>query len=234
LSDPRIVLYGIHFTPFTQKVIRALRFKGLPFEYYEPSDPIELRRWSPETGQLPVIEIDGERIGDSEAILDALETRFPDPRLVSRDPKTAREQRQLSHWVGETFRFYLMRWLARHLGPQANGASYDEEGNALGPLARMGLISEQDRIRDEAFDTSREGLGAEFERRIEDLVTLLGDRDYFYSDSLSRADLAVFASLLTLHSDRFAGGRALLARYPNLVRFVERIGAETGGLDMKP
>ena len=234
MSDPKIVLYGIQMTPFTQKVIRALRWKGLPFEYHEPGSPEQLRRWSPETGQLPVMEIDGDRTTDSEAILDELDRRFPDPPLLSKDPKVAREQRRLAAWVGETFRFYLMRWITREMGVDASGDAHDPEGNALGPLARMGLLSESGRIRDEAFELGDEGLGPEFERRIADLEAMLGARDYFHADALSRADLSVFASLLGLYTNRFQGGRGLLARHPNLVRFVERVAERTGGMGMAP
>lgn len=230
MSDPRIVLYGIRITPFTQKVIRALRMKGLDYEYREPSSPAELRRWSPETGLLPVMELDGERVGDSEAILDALERRFPEPPLLSRDPKVAREQRRLSQWVGETFRFYLLRWLSMD-GAEATREKQDADGNTLGPLARMGLIDDDGALVPEAFDVAGRHADAEFERRIEDLAGMLGDRPFFYSDEPSRADLAVFSSLIGLYSDRFSGGRGVLDRYPTLIHFVERVAEQTGGLE---
>lgn len=215
-------------------MIRALRVKDRRFEYCEPSSPAELRRWSPETGQLPVIEIGGDRIVDSEAILDALDARFPEPPLLSRDPKVAREQRRLSTWVGETFRFYLIRWVGRGMGSQIGNEALDEEGNALGPLARMGLLTPEGRIDDQALGISMREPDPEFERRIQDLSSMLGERRYFHADALSRADLAVFASLLTLYRNRFVGGRALLDRHPRLIGYVERLAAETGGLELEP
>ena len=47
---------------------------GWMFELVEPTSPADLRRWNPETGLLPVIEIDGERTHDSPVILDRLDS----------------------------------------------------------------------------------------------------------------------------------------------------------------
>lgn len=231
-SQPHIVLYGILETPYTQKVIRALRFKGLAFELHEPKSPEDIRRWSPETGLLPVAEIDGQHVTDSEAILDEIDRRVPEPRLLSKDPKIAREQQRLASWVGETVRFYMVRWVAARLGRAAVGTARDEEGRALGPMARMGLIGDDGQLVPEAYDTSKVGFGPEFERRLEDLVGMLGEREWFFGGSLSRADLAVASSLSGMFTDRYPGSRALLERYPTLVRHYERVAAATGGQDL--
>src|SRR5262249_20942523 len=101
---PQIVLYSPRAMPFTEKVGRGLRVKKLPFALVEPRSPEDYRRLSPETGLLPVLEVDGARIPDSAAILDYLDERFPDPPLLSPDPRAAREQRRLERWIDETFR----------------------------------------------------------------------------------------------------------------------------------
>ena len=227
MSDPSVTLYGNAGTPYTEKVLAVLRLKGLRFELVEPSKPEDIRRWSPETGLLPVIEIDGVRTPDSSAILDLLDDLVPEPPLLSKDPKVAREQRRLEDWVSETFGYYMMRWVAQKLGREASGPTEDEAGQTIGPLVRMGLIGEDGQIRSEALDTKDGGPGPEFERRIGDLAGMLGDREYFYADSLSRADLSVFAVLYGMYTDRFPGGRGLMARYPTLMKFCERVEAET-------
>jgi glutathione S-transferase len=231
VSQPKIVLYGIVETPYTQKVIRALRFKGLAYELHEPASPEDIRRWSPETGLLPVAEIDGKHVADSEAILDEIERVLPEPRLLARDPKQAREQRRLASWVGETFRFYMVRWIAARFGRQVSGTERDEHGHAMGPMARLGLIDEDGKLVREAFDTSQVGFGPEFERRLDDLVAMLGEREWFVGSALSRADLAVASSIGNMYTDRYPGSRALLERYPTLVRHFERVAAATGGTD---
>src|SRR5262245_11925333 len=74
VSHPRIVLYGPR-APLTEKVARGLRLKRLRFELVEPASPEDYARLSPETGLLPLLELDGVRIPDSAAILDFLDDR---------------------------------------------------------------------------------------------------------------------------------------------------------------
>src|SRR5262245_55946451 len=82
----RIVLYGPRRTPYTEKVRRALVLKGLDFELCEPSGPEDYRRWSPETGLLPVLAIGAERVADSTRILLRIDELWPKPPLLSPDP----------------------------------------------------------------------------------------------------------------------------------------------------
>ena len=98
-----------------------------------------------------------------------------------------------------------------------------------GPMSRMGLIGPDGQLRPEVFDTSGGGPGPEFERRLDDLVKLLGPRPFFFADQPSRADLAVFGSLFTMYHDIYPGGRALLDRRPALIAHFERVLAAAGG-----
>lgn len=222
--EPGITLYGPAVAPYTVKVVRALHLKRLSYRLVEPERAEDYRRWSPRTGLLPVIDVVGTRVPDSAAILDLLDERFPEPPLVSPDPRTAREQRRLETWVGETFFYYLLRWLRMR-----TGASEVQGGDAegIGPFARLGLIGPDGRIRAETFDTRDGGPGPEFERRLADLAELLGERSYFFADRISRADLAVFATLEALVSNRYPGGRALVRRHPNLWRHTREVDRET-------
>src|SRR5262245_61135821 len=137
VSDSRIVLYGPP-APLTEKVGRALRLKRLGFELVEPAGAEDYARLSPETGLLPVLEVAGVRIPDSAAILDFLDERFPEPRLVSDDPRAAREQRRLEKWIDETFAFYILRWIQGLLGPDAPPPV--RGGFPPGSLTSRGLI----------------------------------------------------------------------------------------------
>jgi len=84
-----VVVYGSAVMPYTEKVVRALRLKGVPHALVEPTSPDDYRRWSPRTGLLPVLELDGLRVPDSAAILDLLDERFPEPPLLAAAPKVA-------------------------------------------------------------------------------------------------------------------------------------------------
>ncbi len=109
---PSITLYGPPNIPFLTKVRSALGLKKLEYDWVEPESQDDFRRWSPKTGQLPVIEIDGEWIEDSSRILDALDERFPNPPLLSADPKVAKSQRRLEQWGEAAFMFYWMHYLS--------------------------------------------------------------------------------------------------------------------------
>ena len=64
-----ITLYGPAQAPFTEKVRRALVYKGYEFELREPESPEDYKRWSPKTGMLPVLDLNGEHVPDSTEIL---------------------------------------------------------------------------------------------------------------------------------------------------------------------
>ena len=107
----KIKLYGPREAPFVVKVECALVLKKLEFTLEEPRVPEDYQRWSAETGLLPVIDVDGTRVHDSSAILDYLDQRFPEPPLLSSDPKLASSQRRLESWAEETLTFYWMNYL---------------------------------------------------------------------------------------------------------------------------
>jgi glutathione S-transferase len=230
VTTRRIVLYSPRGMPFTEKVGRGLRVKQLPFALVEPKKPEDYRRFSPETGLLPVLEIGGARIPDSSAILDHLDEHFPDPPLLSPDARVAREQRRLERWFDETFPFYILRWVQRRVGaaavPKAPG-----DGFPLGPLAQLGLIDAEGKLSPEFFDTSDGGPGPEFVRRLDDLEHMLGSRPFFYAGELSRADLSVTGSLSVMYRDVYPGARALLEARKRLFDHTERVFAATGGED---
>lgn len=224
---PRIVLYGPPLAPFVQKVVRALMLKKLPFELVEPQSLEDYRRWNPETGLLPVIDIDGTRVPDSVKILDTLDEHFPEPPLVSSHPTVAASQRRLELWVGETFFFYWMRWLHTHM--EASPAPAESGPAGRGPLARLGILGRAVRNPEALLASSPgEGMGPEFERRVDDLVKFLGGRPFFFADHISRADLTAYAFLQSLRSNVVPGGRHVLEARPALIGHMQRVEQETG------
>jgi glutathione S-transferase len=185
----QITLYGPRQAPFVLKVELALFLKKLEFDLEVPQGPEDYLRWSPETGLLPVIDVDGTRVHDSSAILDYLDERFPEPSLQSSDPKVATSQRRLESWAEETFLFYWMSHLREMV--RADEAA---EGESSGPQ-RTGSRSLLSLRKKAPSRNLEEGLGKEFGQRLDDLVTFLGRRPFFYSDRVSRADLAVYSFL---------------------------------------
>lgn len=225
---PRIVLYGPRMMPLTEKVGRALRVKQLAFAVVEPASAEDYKRLSPETGLLPVLEVDGARVPDSAAILDFLDDRFREPPLVSSDARVAREQRRLEQWIDQTLAYYILRWVRARLGPEVP-LPVPGGGFPVGAMAQLGLIDAEGKIHSEVFDPRAGGPGPEFARRLDDLEQMLGSRRYFYADRISRADLSVCSSLSVMYRDSYPGARALLAARKALFDYVERVLIETGG-----
>jgi glutathione S-transferase len=197
-------------------VLRALRLKKLEHALVEPRGPEDYQRWSPETGLLPVADVGGVRIADSARILDALDARWPEPPLVSSDPKTAAQQRRLEDWAGETFFFYWERYLRRRTEEEATSA--EDAGGGL--LARLGIFGRGERRLEDRYE-------AEFAQRIEDTAKFLGTRAWFYADRIGRADLAVFGFLRHIRIGVVPGDE-LIERHANLVDWYERTEAATG------
>jgi len=116
-----LILYGPIEAPYTRKVRAAFALKGVAYHLVEPRGPEDFRRWSPETGLLPVLEAQGQRIADSARILDWVESHAPDPPLVSPDALAAHAQRRLERWVEDTLHFYWEHSL-RHQAEGVAGA----------------------------------------------------------------------------------------------------------------
>ena len=237
---PRIRLYGLSAAPFTEKVVRGLRLKRLAFELYEPQTPEDYRRWNPETGLLPLLDLDGERVHDSTAILLRLDERFPDPPLLASDPRTAAAQRRLEEWADESFFWYWLRWQGTQ--PQASAIPVQRAladarpgvdppaagvGRAVRALGARLLRRSPGRSAGRPADAVR--LLDELDQRLRDLVRLLAGRPFFYSERVSMADLAVFAMLRSLAADSIPGGAQLLGRHAGLGAFMRRVEQATGG-----
>jgi glutathione S-transferase len=224
-----IILYGPAVAPYTEKVVRALGLKKLPFELVEPRSPEDYKRWSPDTGLLPVIDLDGERIADSTRILDALDERWPDPPLVSRDPSVAARQRGLEDWVDESFFWYWNQW--RHMREEQaayQAARAEWRFSWLRPRTWFEALGQPSGVP--VPDPGRERfLLSELDKRMEDLVAWLSIRPYFYADEPSMADLAVYAMLLRVRGGTFDGAGDLLADRPALRAFMRRVEEATGG-----
>jgi glutathione S-transferase len=112
-----ITLYGNPLSSYTAKVRIALEFKGIAYTERQPEGGYRSADWRARvpTGTIPAIEEDGFLLAESEAILEYLEERWPQPTML---PGDARDRARI-------------RWLARlhdlHLEPRVR---------ALFPLVR--------------------------------------------------------------------------------------------------
>jgi glutathione S-transferase len=228
-----ITLYGPARVPFTEKVRRALLYKGLDFELVEPMRAEDYKRMSPKTGQLPALDLDGEHVPDSTEILLRLDEVYPEPSLLSPDPTVAAQQRQLEEWADESFLWYFMKYRRMAMGddyeaPLPLGGEPDAaptEPKRSSSWRRIGAWLRAGGT----WERPHTALLRELSLRLDDLSNFLGARPFFYAERLSMADLAVYSMLATLREDRIPGASLLLAARPTLMGLLERVEAATGG-----
>ncbi len=219
--SPIIILFGPPMAPFTEKCRRALLLKGLDFSLREPQGPEDYQRWSPKTGMLPVMTIDGELVSDSTDILLRLDELYPDPPLLSRDPVVAEQQRSLEDWADESFMWYWNQW--SRIRPEPGTENGDANGSRSGPLRRFRAWL----ATGGTWERPLTGILRGMNDRMSDLVNFLGSRRFFYSEQISMADLAVYAMLKTMEYDAIPGTAQLLSQHPNLNEFIARVEGET-------
>ena len=92
-----IKVCGFRISNYHNKVLIALREKGVPFEEdcnVKPSQSPDYLALSP-MGKVPFAEIDGARLSESEVILEYLEDAYPQTPLLPKDPLARAKAREL-------------------------------------------------------------------------------------------------------------------------------------------
>lgn len=98
-------LYHYILSPFCRKVRLVLAEKRIEValideRYWEPTTDF-LRR-NP-AGKVPVLDLDGMTLTESQAIIEYLDETRPDPRLMPADPVGRLEVRRLCAWFDDKF-----------------------------------------------------------------------------------------------------------------------------------
>ena len=101
----RPVLWHIPISHYSEKARWALDYKGVEYDRRAPLAPLYmgvalvLTRGRQKT--FPVLQLDGRTIGDSTAIVAALEEAVTDPPLLPADPAERRRALEIEHWFDE-------------------------------------------------------------------------------------------------------------------------------------
>jgi glutathione S-transferase len=206
--------------PFTEKVICGLVLKGVDFSRVEVNEPDEIKRINPESQLLPVLELDGRRVADSSAILNWLEELYPEPSLYASDPKSRQQQQNLADWSDSSFAWYWNRWrVARD--------ERELEGQSPGLLSRIHQHVERkigvDSGEEDSPSEREQEILQEVSSRLDDLVSFLGTREYFYGDRPSVADISVYGMCLIMRDGPMPGSADELGARPSLVEHFRRI-----------
>ena len=221
-GESKITLYGPARIPFTEKVRLALLYKGLEFELVEPASREDYWRWNPKSGLLPVLDLHGERIPDSTAILRRLDALYPDPPLLSSDVRIRSQQQQLEDWADENLLWYFNKWI------RIRDAAAEAKEDQFVPSARWLRRATAWLRAGGTWERPETGVVRGIADRLDDLLGFLGTRPFFYSDRVSMADLGVYAMLYSLSLGAIPGSQKIVVNRPPLVEFMRRVEAATG------
>ena len=226
-----IIVFGSPISPFVDKVCRALALKKLDYQLVEPKAFSDFKKWNPQTRKMPVLEVEGERVYDSTFICERLDEICPNPPLLSTDPLVRAQQRLLEDWADESLYWHLMgmRWSHSHAAATASQIT----GMLPGFVAVIAkpMISRQLRAMTRAQGMGRlpeDVLLRETSARFDDLVGMLDGRPFFFSEELSRADLAVCGQLHMGMSGPTPEVGDLVNARPAIRDYLSRVRERTG------
>ena len=200
-----ITLYQFASSPFSDKVKRALNYKGLKFEIHEVNR-IKAGRGkyafvSP-TAKFPAIEIDGKACNDSTDIIELLDREYPEKPLL---PEALHERAMvhaIEEWADESLYFYEM--LMRLQWTHNLDASLPQIKETLPPLPDFML--RRMIFKGVSKVTTAQGLGrkpvdqvvSDAKRHLEAIDGFLSAGDWLVGGAISVADLAVISQLKKL------------------------------------
>jgi glutathione S-transferase len=127
----RPILWHLPISHYSEKVRWALDYKAIEHDRRAPIGgyhiPVALVLTRGRHYTLPLIELDGRRIGDSTAIIAALEQRYPDPGgrvLYPADQDERRRALELEDWFDEHLGPAIRRFVFHAL--RGNRDAFDE------------------------------------------------------------------------------------------------------------
>jgi glutathione S-transferase len=228
-----IKLYQFAISPFCDKIRRVLHYKRVEYSIHNVpmlETATTLKKKSP-MGKVPCIEDDGRIVADSTDIARYLEERFPDPPLVPQDARLRALCHILEDWADESLYFYevylrfllpsnAVRWVAELTtddpSPVKLAARWVVPSVMRGVLRRQGLGRK-----------SPAAVLDEVQRELDAIAGWLDGGRFLLGDSLSLADIAVFAQLFCIRAT--AEGGALVADRPLVAAWMDRVDAKTLG-----
>lgn len=202
MSTP--VLWQYSFSIYAEKARWALDYKRVPHRRRSlmPGEPRALAfSWR---GTLPVLDIDGERLGDSTDIVAALERRVPEPPLYPSDPALRERALELEAVLGEQTGHDLRRVaftaLIAHPGFVRDFITF-QQSPAKRAHVRLGFpLGWRFASRRYAFDPEAVERSWDSLRAMLDRLEAERDGDYLVGDAFTVADLTAAALLYPLGS----------------------------------
>ncbi len=201
MSDGKPTLWQIEISHFSEKARWALTHKGVAHRRRSPLPgthiPIALWLTRGAHKTFPVLQLDGRTIGDSTAVIAALEERYPDPPLYPSDPEQRRRALELEDFFDEELGPH-MRLLAFYelinepelfaeVASASVPAPLGKAKGLTGAYARAYTSLRFGANSDTAAVTAREKIVAAMDRLDSELAANGGE--YLVGDGFSVADL---------------------------------------------
>ncbi len=133
MAGSKPVLWQIRISHYSEKVRWALDYKGVDYEGKAPPAgahmlvALALTRGRHKT--FPVLQLEGHNIGDSTAIIAALDERYPEPPLYPEDREEQRRALELEDWfdeeLGPQIRLLVWHEATRDPGQMAGAVAAD-------------------------------------------------------------------------------------------------------------
>jgi glutathione S-transferase len=203
--NTRPILWHIEISHFNEKARWALDFKGVEHERrglvpgYHIAVALVLTRGRCYTS--PILELDGRRIGDSTAIIRALETRYPEPPLYPGDPVERRRALDLEDFFDEQLGPYIRRLVFHELHSDRAAAARLAAPVSTPPMKRFPRMTAEYLLAGTALRygawsaQAAEWAGRRVLEALDRLEAELGSGDYLVGERFTVADLTA-ASLL--------------------------------------
>jgi glutathione S-transferase len=198
------VLYHIEISHYNEKARWALDYKGVPHRRKAPPPMMHMAwaAWLTRGRQktFPVLVLDGERIGDSTRIIEALERRFPEPPLYPQAPGDRQRALELEDFFDEQLGPHIRRVVFHSVTRDSTAfaeAAAPKAGRAVQAGFRLSapLTAPLLRLRYGIDDASAETGRAKVLAAVERVEAELGPGGYLVGGRFSVADLTA-ASLL--------------------------------------
>jgi glutathione S-transferase len=203
MSGNKPTLWHIDISHFSEKARWALSYKSVDHDRKAPvpGPHMAVAAWLTRGKHVtfPVLELDGKRIGDSTAIIAALEERFPEPPLYTSDPEQRRRALELEDWFDEELGPYIRRLGFYELGRdpsrmtqvvvRTGPPAMARLGRAAGMSARLFTAARFGAASSKAAEEARGKVLAALDRLEEEL----GSRQYLVGDRFTVADLTAAA-----------------------------------------
>jgi glutathione S-transferase len=198
-------LWHLDISPFNEKARWALDYKGIPHKRHSVFPGMQAARariLRGGTSTLPVIDIDGKRIGDATKIIEELERRWPDPPLYPADPDERQKALKLEDFFdehcGHELRRVIFDPLLEHPELMAEATGSDKRRGASAMKLFYPVFNRAVRhkytINEETAAEARATVVAAMDR----IESELGPSGYLVGDSFTVADLTAAAILSPL------------------------------------